>query len=87
VHTDTERALVELAVDWVAANKLTAEAAEITEHTNLLESGLLDSFGFIELMLYLERQAGCRIDLTDVDPADFATVSGLCRIASLKTHP
>jgi D-alanine--poly(phosphoribitol) ligase subunit 2 len=83
VKTQTESALVQAAINWVKANKLTngANHVQITEDTNLFESGLLDSFGFVELILFLENQGGCKIDLTDVDPAEFSVVKGLCRIA------
>lgn len=85
--TQTESALVELAMNWVKANNLTngASNAQITEDTNLLESGLLDSFGFVELILFLETQSRCKIDLTEVDPADFSVVKVLCRLA-LRSH-
>ena len=54
---------------------------ELTRHTNLIESGLLDSIGFVELIVFMEGEMGCNIDLTDVDPSEFTTVKGLSRIA------
>lgn len=83
MKTLTEHELVELVIDWVKANKLTDGLSNvaITGDTNLLESGLLDSLGFIEMIVFLENQNGCQIDLTDVDPAEFCVVKGLCRIA------
>jgi acyl carrier protein len=54
---------------------------ELTRHTNLIESGLLDSIGFVELIVFMEGQTGCNIDLTDVDPSEFSTVGGLSRVA------
>jgi acyl carrier protein len=35
-----------------------------------MESGLLDSIGFVELIVFMERQTGRDIDLTDVIPAN-----------------
>lgn len=88
MKTQTEKELVELAINWVKANKLTngSSGVRISEDTNLLKSGLLDSFDFVELILFLENQTGCTIDLTDVDPAEFCVVKGLCRIA-LRSQP
>jgi acyl carrier protein len=54
---------------------------ELTGHTNLIESRLLDSIGFVELIVFMEGQTGCNIDLGDVDPSEFTTVEGLSRIA------
>lgn len=82
----TEDALVEMILDWVKKNssKAKSRAAEINSDTDLVATGLLDSFGFIDLIVHLEKNGGCRIDLTDAEPAEFAVVKGLCRIA-LKT--
>jgi len=46
-----------------------------------MASGLLDSFGFIDLLLFIESQSGTKIDLMDVDPSQFVVVKGLCNIA------
>ena len=54
---------------------------ELTGYTNLIESGLLDSISFVELIVFMEGQTGCNIDLSDVDPSDFTTAEGLSRIA------
>ena len=52
---------------------------EVTEETDLIANGILDSLGFIELMLYLETITEEKIDLNDADPKDFTTIRGLCR--------
>jgi acyl carrier protein len=54
---------------------------EIGEDTDLMASGLLDSFAFIDLLLFVESQIGVKVDLTDVDPGEFTLVKGLCNIA------
>ena len=70
-------------IKWVRKNALTNGSGyvEFTRQTNLMESGLLDSIGFVELIVFMESQTGCNIDLTDVDPSEFTTVAGLSRIA------
>ena len=75
--------LDDLIIKWVRKNAQTNGngRVELTRHTNLLESGLLDSIGFVELIVFMEGQTGCNIDLTDVDPGEFTTVEGLSRIA------
>jgi len=59
---------------------------EITENTNIMSTGLLDSFGFIELIMFLEKETGCEIDLSDIDPGDFTVVKGLCNYI-VQNHP
>jgi acyl carrier protein len=68
-----------IALAWVREHKRIDGFGdtEITENTDLIATGLLDSIAFIDLFLFIEAQVGCKIDLTDVDPADFSTVSGL----------
>jgi acyl carrier protein len=75
--------LVDLIVKWVRKNGLTHGngQVELAGHTNLMESGLLDSIGFVELIVFMESQTGYNIDLTDVDPSEFTTVKGLSQIA------
>jgi acyl carrier protein len=75
--------LDDLITRWVRKNAQTNGNGhvELTRQTNLIESGLLDSIGFVELIVFMEGQTGCNIDLTDVDPSEFTTVEGLSRIA------
>jgi acyl carrier protein len=75
--------LDDLIIKWVRKNAQTNGngQVEFTRHTNLMESGLLDSIGFVELIVFMEGQTRCNIDLTDVDPSEFTTVEGLSRIA------
>jgi acyl carrier protein len=75
--------LVAWVTDWVRANNLEPAAvpALLKDDTDLLSTGLLDSVGFVELLAALENRIGCAIDLSDVDPAEFTTVRGLCGLA------
>jgi len=75
--------LISLVIRWVATNKQSRDSTEIdiTPETNLISTGLVNSFGFIDLMLFIESQTDCPIDLTDVDPGEFAVVRGLCKLA------
>lgn len=75
--------LIDLVVHWVKKNMQPNgnRRVEVNANTDLMESGVLDSIGFVELIVFMESQIGCPIDLTDVDPSEFTTVNGLCRIA------
>jgi len=77
----TQERLLQLLIDWIQANKRTAKQVPITPETELLASGLLDSFSFLDLIVYVEGTTGLRIDLADADPAEFAVVGGLCQLA------
>lgn len=86
--TLTETELVDLVIQWVRENSPKADRVEalITPDTNLFESGLLDSLGFVDLITFIEKHEGCQVDLADADPSEFAILKGICRLA-LKNSP
>lgn len=63
-------------------NGRTSLNTEIEPDTDLLTTGILDSMGFIELLMFMETEYGYKIDLLDADPAQFSTIKGLCELAS-----
>jgi acyl carrier protein len=79
----SESELLNLVMEWLRDHKQRngSGQVEITADTNLMDSGVLDSLGFVELILFIETQSGCQIDLMDVDPAEFSVVKSLCGIA------
>jgi acyl carrier protein len=82
----TQEQLLQLLIDWIKTNKRTSNHIEISPDTELLESGILDSFAFLDLILHVESKTGLQIDLADADPREFAIVRGLSNLA-LKSQP
>jgi acyl carrier protein len=72
---------VELLASWFRANKQTSSDLKITADTELLGSGLLDSFDFLDVIVYIENKTGRKIDLSVADPNQFSLVSGLYQLA------
>ena len=70
-----------LIMEWLANSPQLNKAATsaLKEDTDLMGSGLLDSLGFIELLVYVESVTGEKIDLSDLDPGDFTTIRGLVK--------
>lgn len=60
------------------------EPIEISDHTRLVGSGLLDSLGFLELLSALETEYRFEIDLSENDPNEFLTMSGFVHVVSLQ---
>lgn len=82
-----EKELIDLVVGWVKQNGLNgSNHTEISANTNLLESGLLDSFAFVDLVLFVENCTRKKIDLTDVAPEEFTVVKSLCHLALQNDH-
>jgi acyl carrier protein len=83
----SEEILVADVIVWVREHRQPGSSdEEISADTDLLGSGLLDSLGMVDLILFVERQHGYKVDLIDVDPNEFSVVKGLCRIALTQNH-
>lgn len=48
--------------------------------TDLLESGILDSFQFVELLVQLEQRFGLRIRIDDIELEDLRTLARIARL-------
>lgn len=77
----SQEQLQQAVIQWIQANKRTSNQVEISADTELLGTGILDSFGFLDLIMHIESATGIQIDLADADPGEFAVVRGLCNLA------
>ncbi len=50
--------------------------------TDLLETGILDSFQFVELLFELEQRFGFRIKIENIDLDDLRTLSRIARLVA-----
>jgi acyl carrier protein len=58
--------------------------ADLSLEQPLLESGIMTSFGIVELVTYLEQTFGVTIDDYDVIPENFQTVSSIASLVRAK---
>jgi acyl carrier protein len=77
----TQEQFVELLTIWLRANKQFSANLQISPDTELLGSGLLDSFDFLDLIVHIETKTAAKIDLSVADPNQFSTVRGLWNLA------
>ena len=83
----SESELIDLVIKWVRLNKVSGNGStQVTPDTDLIGGGLLDSFAFVDLLVYVESLDGCKIDLAEADPTEFTIVKGLCRMALKNGH-
>ena len=54
--------------------------------TDLFEAGLLDSLGIIEVLLKIEEIFGLKLQPTDLEKKDMATVNNLIEFLQSKIH-
>ena len=50
--------------------------------TDLLDTGLLDSLQFVELLLQLEQRFGIRVPIDSIELDDLRTLAGLARVVA-----
>jgi D-alanine--poly(phosphoribitol) ligase subunit 2 len=51
--------------------------------TDLLETGILDSFQFVELLFQLEQHFGLRVSIDDIDLEDLRTLARIARLVEV----
>jgi acyl carrier protein len=57
---------------------------QIGDGDNLFEVGILDSYGLIELLLYLEKQFAFKLTEEEMASPRLASVEGICAIVAEK---
>jgi len=50
---------------------------DVADDVNLIDSGLIDSFALIQIILYLEEQFGLNIRRDGIDTGDLVSVAGI----------
>ena len=50
--------------------------------TDLLETGILDSFQFVELLFQLEQHFGLRVSIDNIDLEDLRTLARIARLVA-----
>jgi D-alanine--poly(phosphoribitol) ligase subunit 2 len=56
----------------------------IEADTDLFETGILDSFGFVELLGFLEKETGHAVTEEEMDDPRFTSVAGIVEVISEK---
>ena len=59
---------------WIVASLLDGDGRGLQDDTDLLESGVLDSFGILELVAFLEETFGVSLDPADLPADTFRTL-------------
>ncbi|WP_167858535.1 acyl carrier protein [Methylobacterium nonmethylotrophicum] len=69
--------------DFAAATFLVG-AGEVGPDTDLFEANVIDSFGFVELVSFLEQTFGIAIEEDDLTSPEMATLAGIERVVTGK---
>jgi len=70
---------------YILENLLPGEdPANLTDDTELKESGILDSMSTLKLVTYLEEQYGIEFAAVDLEPANLSSIAALERLVRSK---
>ena len=74
-------------LDWLDDNYHFGEAETLigTDDRSFRENGILDSLGFVKLVLYIEETYGLQIDRKSLSPANFDSLQKI--VTYVSTHP
>jgi acyl carrier protein len=62
------------ALKGLIQRRFAKRGAPVDEKTSLVKSGMIDSFGIVELVSFLESEYGVRIPDGEVSPENFETL-------------
>ena len=74
-YNEIKKIIIEFISDDVERSGIKIE--DIQDDFDLLQSGLIDSFKFIDLISLVEERSDIEIDLAELDAEGFSTISGL----------
>ncbi len=78
--------LRKVVVDWLDDNYHFGDTETLLggdEELSFLQNGILDSLGFVKLILFLEDTFSVRIDVKDIRPANFDSLGKIVRYVSV----
>ena len=82
--SETRQAVMKFLVDLCPNDHL---RAALTEDTELMEAGILDSFGVVRLIQFMEDEFGIRIPDSDIGPALFASAGAISTYVEQQRSP
>jgi len=53
---------------------------EVNHDESLTQTGVLDSFSFLEYMTDIEDECGIELDFSEIDPSEFTSVNALVKL-------
>ena len=70
--------------NFVVSNFLFGESGSLTDDTSFLESGVIDSTGMLELIMFLENTCEVRVEPEEMVPENLDSVNRVAQFLSRK---
>ena len=71
-------------ISYVTRDIVTSRGVVISDDTDLLTSGILDSLSLMKLVVFVEEQFGIVVGETELIPKNFISVSAISQFVSAK---
>ncbi|HTR56293.1 MAG TPA: acyl carrier protein [Kofleriaceae bacterium] len=69
---------------FVTSNFYVPDGAKLDDTTPLIEAGILDSTGVLELVTFIESTFGIQVGDEELVPANFGSIQALCTFIGRK---
>ena len=73
--------------DFVTSNFYVAEPAALQDQTSLLEHGIIDSTGVLEVIVFLESTFGISVDDSELLPENLDSIERIAAFVEKKKLP
>ena len=70
--------------DFIVGRFPLAAGMDLNEDTAILESGIVDSLGILDIVMYLETEFAITVEDDDITPANFETILRLAKFVESK---
>jgi acyl carrier protein len=72
---------------FIASNFYVRDAAKLADATSLVESGIVDSTGILEVLSFLEQELGVAVEDAEVVPANLDSINNIVAFVDRKRAP
>jgi acyl carrier protein len=69
---------------FIADKFLFGDDTKLADQDSLLEAGIVDSTGILEIIAFLERSYGVKVDNDEMVPENLDTIASLCAFVRKK---
>lgn len=70
--------------DYIVETFFVADAAELSDELSLIDSGIVDSTGMLDVILFLEERYGIHVADHETTPANLETIGRIARYVARK---
>jgi len=64
--------------EWIGSKAGSAEQAQITDQTLIIEAGLISSVDVLELLMLIEELGETEVDATELEPGMLESIDRIC---------